>query len=171
MNPALSIPPPNDSPQVRAAAWVLPLATALAAGLGGLASTQAPTFYAELMRPAWAPPSWLFGPVWSLLYAAMALAAFWVARTPHRLRVTALSLFGLQLLANAAWSWLFFRWHDGALALADLVLLWLLLAATAALFFRIRRASGWLMLPVLAWVTFAGALNVAVWRLNPALLA
>lgn len=165
--PASRRPPdarPDRSP------WLYPGLTALAAVAGGLASGDAPSFYAQLVKPDAAPPAAVFGPVWGVLYVMMAVAAYLVARTRHAWREAALAAFVAQLVANAAWSWLFFRLHDGALALAELSVLWLLVAATLGLFMRIRRAAGWLMAPVLAWVSFAGWLNFVVWRSNPGLL-
>ena len=149
--------------------WVL--ASAVAAALGGLASMQASTFYKELARPEWAPPAYVFGPVWTLLYAMMAVAAWLVWRQGgFRAARTALSLFLVQLAANALWSWLFFAWHRGAGAFADIVLLWLLIVATVIGFWRVRALAGVLLLPYLVWVSFASALNFAVWQLNPQVL-
>jgi len=149
--------------------WLL-LAFA-AAAIGALATMEAKSFYAILVRPSWAPPGWVFGPVWTVLYALMGLAAWLVWRSggfkAHR---TALVLFVLQLAANALWSWLFFTWHQGAVAFAEILVLWALIAATAASFWRLNTLAGVLMVPYLAWVTFASALNFAVWQLNPGLL-
>lgn len=142
-----------------------------AAGIGAVASAQAPAFYAQLAQPRWAPPASVFGPVWTVLYALMAVAAWLVGReSPQPARRRALALFGVQLAANALWSWLFFAWHLGAWALADIVLLWLLVAATLVQFWRLHALAGALLLPYLAWISFALALNLALWRLNPQLL-
>jgi tryptophan-rich sensory protein len=81
-----------------------------------------------------------------------------------------LKLYAVQLLANALWTWLFFAWRQGLLALAEIVVLWLLIAATMAAFWRYSRLAAVLLLPYLAWVSFAGALNFALWRSNPAVL-
>lgn len=143
----------------------------LAATIGAAASIQAGSFYAELIRPDWAPPSSVFGPVWTVLYAMMAIAAWLVWRVGGfgTARI-ALALFCLQLVLNALWSWLFFGWHLGALALADILGLWVLLAATLVAFWRISRLAGALLVPYLLWVSFACALNHAVWQLNPQIL-
>ena len=142
-----------------------------AAGLGAAASVHAGPFYAQLARPAWAPPASLFGPVWTVLYALMAIAAWSVWRVAgFGAARAALGLFLVQLAANALWSWLFFGWHRGALAFADILLLWVLIAATLLAFWRIRPLAGALLLPYLAWVSFAAVLNVAVWQANPRLL-
>lgn len=149
--------------------WLL-LCFAVAA-LGAVASLDARDFYAELVQPAWAPPGWVFGPVWTALFALMALAAWLVWREGGFARQrTALVLFLLQLAFNALWSWLFFAWHMGGPAFFDILVLWLLIAATAIAFWRVSTAAGILLLPYLAWVSFAAFLNLAVWQLNPGLL-
>lgn len=145
--------------------------TAAAGALGSLASVRAPAFYAELVRPAWAPPASWFGPVWTTLYLLMAVAAWLVWRerdAPGRDR--ALVLFVVQLALNALWSWLFFGWRLGALAFVDVLLLFALIAATLAAFLRVRRVAGLLLVPYLLWVGFASALTWAVWQRNPGLL-
>ena len=140
------------------------------AAVGALASMDAGDFYAALQRPAWAPPASLFGPVWTVLYLLMAIAAAMVWRSGVDARKGALGLFVAQLGLNGLWSWLFFAFHLGALAFIDIVALALLVLATIVAFWRIRPLAGALLLPYLAWVGFAAALNLAVWRLNPALL-
>lgn len=145
--------------------------TFAAAGIGAMASTGAGEFYAQLDRPGWAPPASVFGPVWTLLYALMAFAAWSVWRI--RGAATAprtLALYVVQLLVNALWSWLFFGIHSGAAAFAGAVLLFALVAACAFAFWRVRRLAGMLMMPYLAWVGFACVLTWQVWRLNPQLL-
>jgi translocator protein len=127
----------------------------------------APEWYRELERPAWSPPSWLFGPVWTALYTLMGVAAWLVWLQRHRRAVgAALGVFLLQLVPNALWSYLFFGLQRMDLALADIGLLWVLIAVTVALFWRVRRAAALLLLPYLAWVTFATALNAALLRMN-----
>jgi tryptophan-rich sensory protein len=160
-----------DAPrgQWRAVA-VLLLAVATAATLGGLASVNASAFYAQLAKPAWAPPAQLFGPVWALLYVLMSVAAVLVWRARGNFSGIALTLFFVQLAANALWSWLFFHQHLGLVALLDLALLWMLLVATLCAFWQVQRAAALLLLPYLVWTGFALALNAAVWHLNPALL-
>jgi benzodiazapine receptor len=151
-------------------AWLsLRIATS---AIGAWASANARSFYADLVQPAWAPPGWVFGPVWSVLFLAMAVAAWWVWRDPRdsQARTLALGLFVVQLGANALWSWLFFAWQLGGLAFAEVLLLWALIAATMVAFWRIRPAAGLLLVPYLAWVTFASVLNFTLWRLNPTVL-
>jgi translocator protein len=142
-----------------------------AAAVGAVASAGAGSFYEQLVRPTWAPPGWLFAPVWTILYALMAVAA-WLIWRVHRFNAgrTALALFMAQLGANALWTWVFFVWREGALAFAEVVLLWCLIVATIVSFRRLNAVAASLLLPYLAWVTFASALTLAVWRLNPDLL-
>jgi translocator protein len=147
-------------------------ASFVAGGVGAVASANASGFYGQLLQPSWAPPAWVFGPVWSALYILIGVAA-WLVWRSHGFRGAsgALGVFVVQLLANALWTWLFFKWHLGAAALAEILVLWLLIAATALAFWRLHRLAALLLLPYLAWVSFAAALTFSLWRLNPSLLA
>lgn len=150
-------------------AWLV--VTAVAAGIGSAASINAGSFYVDLVRPDWAPPSWVFGPVWTVLYVLMGVAAWLVWRVGGFAAArTALSLYLVQLAVNALWTWLFFGWQLGALAFADILLLWVLIAATIAAFWRVSRLAAGLLVPYLLWVSYAAALNFAVWQLNPQVL-
>ena len=143
----------------------------VAAAVGALASVQAATFYQHLAQPSWAPPPSVFGPVWSVLYALMGVAAWLIWREGGwRRQRGVLMLFVIQLTVNALWSWLFFAWHQGALAFVDIVLLWLLIVACLIGFWRVRALAGVLLLPYFCWVSFALVLNFAVWQLNPQIL-
>lgn len=143
----------------------------VAAGIGAAASINASSFYADLVRPDWAPPSSVFGPVWTVLYALMGVAAWLVWRAEgFRAARIPLILFLVQLGVNALWSWLFFAWHLGALAFADILLLWFLIATTLVLFWRVGFVAGALLVPYLLWVSFALVLCYSVWQLNPQLL-
>lgn len=145
------------------AAW-LALSFA-AAAMGGLFLPG--EWYAGLRKPAWNPPNGIFAPVWTALYTIMAVAAWLVwRRGGFAGQRRALSLFLLQLLFNALWSPLFFGLRNPALGFLDIVLLWLALLATMITFWKARRLAGALLLPYLAWVTFASALNLTLWRLN-----
>ena len=151
------------------AGWII--MSFIAAAVGAAASIQAGSFYTQLVRPGWAPPPSVFGPVWSVLYALMGIAAWLVWREGGwRSAGTALGLFLVQLALNALWSWLFFGWHRGAPAFADILLLWALILATLVAFWRIRPLAGVLLLPYLLWVSFAAVLNYSVWQLNPEIL-
>lgn len=165
------MPRPSTVAQALGLAGWLVLVLA-AAATGAIASADAASFYEQLNRPAWAPPASAFGPVWSVLYLLMGVAAWLVWREQGTSRrAAALILFVVQLGANALWSWLFFAWRNGALAFADVVLLLGLIVITTALFWRIRRLAAVLMLPYLVWVCLASALTWSVWRNNPALLS
>ena len=116
--------------------------------LGAKPSIQAGPFYTQLQRPDWAPPPTIFGPVWTVLYVLMGIAAWLVWRVGgFRAAKSALTLFLVQLALNALWSWLFFGWHRGALAFADILLLWALIVATLIAFWRIRPLAGALLVP------------------------
>lgn len=147
--------------------------TFAAAAIGSAGSRNSATFYAGLVQPSWAPPASVFGPVWTILYALMAIAAWlvWRERAFNRDNVVlALGFFVAQLLLNALWSWLFFAWHEGALAFVDIIALWMLIVVTLVLFWRVHPVAGVLLLPYLIWVSFAAALNFTTWRLNPQIL-
>ena len=142
-----------------------------ASAVGAVASIQAKSFYSQLAQPEWAPPAFLFGPVWTALYALMAIAAWLVWRSGgFRSNRFALSLFLVQLALNALWSGLFFAWQRGALAFVDIVLLWILIVATLVAFWRVRPLAGALLIPYLLWVSFASVLNYSLWQLNPQFL-
>jgi tryptophan-rich sensory protein len=155
--------------------WVgllLWLALCAAVGfIGAIASVDAKDFYSVLDKPAWAPPPPVFGPVWTVLYVLMGVAAWLVWRERGWAQASgALTLFVAQLALNALWSWLFFAWEMGGLALADIILMWALILATLLAFARVRKLAGWLLVPYLLWVTFAAALNCSVWLRNPQLM-
>lgn len=147
------------------------IVTFTAAALGAIASATAGSFYQELTQPSWAPPAWLFGPVWSALYAMMAVSAWLVWRQPSgRKTKLALGIFLVQLATNALWSWLFFKWHLGALAFVEVLLLWCLIVANVVAFWRLQKVAAVLLLPYLIWVSFAAALCYTMWQLNPDVL-
>jgi len=124
-------------------------------------------WYAGLAKPAWTPPDWLFPVAWALLYLSIAVSGWLVWRKLGlRQAVIPYSLYALQLVLNAAWSWLFFGLHRMDLAFIGIVVLWLTILATIVAFYRVQPAAGLLLVPYLIWVGFATALNLAVWRLN-----
>jgi tryptophan-rich sensory protein len=142
--------------------------TFAASAIGAVASIDAQSFYGQLIQPSWAPPPSVFGPVWTTLYAMMAIAAWLVWRSGGiSANRTAFVLFAVQLALNALWSWLFFAWGYGALAFAEVVLLWIFIAATLIAFWRVSRLACLLLVPYLLWVSFASALNYSLWQLNP----
>src|SRR5690348_3873708 len=137
-----------------------------AAGLGSLLTTSARRpWCAYLNKPRWTPHNWLFGPVWTILFIAMAIAAWLVCRKVG-LTAAPMQLFLLQLLLNVAWSALFCRLRSPGLAFAEIVMLWFAILTTSIEFWRAVPAAGWLPLPYLIWVSYAAALNFSIWRLN-----
>ena len=143
----------------------------VASAIGAIASIQAESFYQQLTQPAWAHPAWVFGPVWTTLYAMMAISAWLVWRVEgFRAHSTALNLFLVQLAVNSLWSWLFFAWHLGSLSFIDIILLWLLIVLTLLAFWRVRVLAGLLLVPYLLWVSFAAVLTYSIWQLNPEML-
>jgi benzodiazapine receptor len=126
-------------------------------------------WYASLAKPAWTPPTWVFGPAWTILYAMMAVAAWRLWRRlgarPHESR-RALVLFAVQLALNLSWTPVFFGMQRPDLALVVILVLWLAIAATIVAAWKACKTAAALLVPYLAWVTFATALNAAIWRLN-----
>lgn len=139
--------------------------------IGAAASIQAKDLYREMVQPVWAPAPWVFAPVWSILYAMMGVAAWLVWRSGgFKLHKTALVGFLIQLMLNGLWSWLFFAWRLGDLALLEIILLWVSITVTLVLFWRVNRLAGMLLMPYLIWVSFASALNYSLLMLNQDLL-
>ena len=139
-------------------------AVALAAGIGALGVQGTTAEYNGLEQPGWAPSSWLFGPVWTVLYVMIGIAGWLVWQRAGWGRETA--VWAAQLVLNAIWTPLFFGAGRYGLAFLDIVALWLLIGVTVALFRRVSRPAALLLLPYWAWVTYASALNLAIWRLN-----
>jgi translocator protein len=142
----------------------------LAAGIIGAFSTQSSvaSWYPTLVKPSWTPPPWIFAPAWTALYIIMAIAAWLVWKSDTRFAGVRLAmiLFFIQLALNALWSPLFFGLQSPGLALIDIILLVIVLALAVWAFLTVRIMAGLLMLPYLAWVLFAAALNFAIWRMN-----
>lgn len=141
------------------------LASFLAAGIGSAATaTAVREWYPALAKPAWTPPPWVFGPVWTVLYVTMAIAAWLVWRRAGW--CGALGWWTAQLALNALWSPVFFGMHRPDLAFAVIVALWIAIAGTTVAFWQISTLAGILFMPYWLWVSFAAALNFAIWRLN-----
>lgn len=141
-------------------AWI---AITFCAPLGGLFGMPG-AWYDALVKPSWNPPAWVFGPVWTLLYIMMAVAAWWVWRRSGWGAPLYAYLF--QLVLNAAWTPIFFGAHELGWALVEIVVLWVAILVTMLAFYRVSRVAGWMFVPYLAWVTFAAFLNFTLWRLN-----
>lgn len=141
------------------------------AAIGAVGSASAPQIYAQLNQPSWSPPAYLFGPVWTVLYLMIAVSFWLIAIQPHSdNRSVALRVFTVQLVLNGLWSWTFFAWQQGALALVNIILLWLFIVWTMKLNKPLNKWASYLLAPYLAWVTFATVLNWAMWHLNPEML-
>jgi tryptophan-rich sensory protein len=143
------------------------------AGISGMwTAGEVAGWYRTLTRPSFAPPDWVFGPVWTLLYAMMAIAAWLVATsnasTPAAVaaRNWGVAIFLVQLALNFGWSLIFFRWHAIGAALIEVIVMWLAIGATILLFSKSSKIAALLLVPYLAWVTFASALNAGFWFLN-----
>lgn len=139
-----------------------------AGGVGAIATTpEIDGWYKTLAKPPWNPPDSVFGPVWTTLFVLMGVAAWLVwQRGGSQARAFPFALFGLQLVLNVAWSWIFFGLHQPGWAFVEIVFLWLAIMSTTVLFFRCSKIAGWLLVPYLAWVSFAGVLNFTIWRMN-----
>lgn len=159
------------SPRIRWIGLVMFIIVCLGAGgLGAIATTpEIEGWYKTIEKPSWNPPDYVFGPVWTTLFVMMAIAA-WLVWKPAGFKAAALPLthFAIQLVLNVAWSWIFFGMHQPGWAFVEIVILWLAIVATTVAFFRCSKIAGWLMVPYLAWVSFASVLNFTIWRLNAA---
>jgi tryptophan-rich sensory protein len=141
----------------------------LAAAFGS--SFEAGTWYQTMNKPSWTPPGWLFGPVWAVLYVMIALAAWKVWMTGHYARQSALAWWGLQLILNAAWSWLFFGLHRPGWAWLEMALLIVVVALCIRAFRPLSKPAANLMVPYLLWLVFAWVLNLAIWTMNGGLFS
>lgn len=145
---------------------LLPL---LVGGIAGFfTASSVKTWFITLNKPSFNPPSYVFAPVWTTLYIMMGIAFYlvWIKATDTALQRKAMTVYFIQLLLNFCWSFLFFYIERPDLAFIDIVLLWISIVATLVLFYRISKPAGWLLVPYLLWVSFASALNYAIWQLN-----
>lgn len=149
---------------------IIAIAVSELAGIVGSVFTVSaiPNWYAGLVKPALNPPSWVFGPVWTTLYALMGIAVFlvWKAGWEKKEVRIALGIFGVQLFLNAIWSIVFFGLQSPSWALANIVALWLAIVWTMLVFYKISKPAAYLLVPYLLWVSFASYLNYAIWILN-----
>jgi translocator protein len=152
------------NPWIVLAGFVL-LCLAVGGVAGALTASSVTTWFPTLVKPSFNPPSWLFAPVWTTLYILMAVAAWRVWRKVATLN-GALGWFYVQLFLNFMWSFLFFSAHMLLGALIEIVVMWLAIAITLRAFWKIDRPAGWMLVPYLAWVSFATVLNASLWWLN-----
>lgn len=149
--------------------WLLLISFVVVCELVGISGSvftvrAIPTWYARLKKPAFSPPNWLFGPVWTILYALQGIAAYLVFQ--HADNEPAFACFIFQLVLNAIWTPLFFGAKRIGAALAEIILMLIFIIITTVLFFTVTAIAGWLMIPYVAWVSFATALNYKIWELN-----
>ncbi|MDQ7814578.1 MAG: TspO/MBR family protein [Patescibacteria group bacterium] len=140
-----------------------------AGAIGSIFTASAiPTWYATLVRPSFAPPNWLFGPVWTTLYALMGISLYlvWSSGWKRREVKIAVSVFLVHLALNAAWSWMFFGLRSPITGLIGIIGIWVFIVALFFLFRRIKPLAAYLLIPYFLWVSFASAVNFELWRLN-----
>jgi len=145
------------------------VACLLLGGISGIATKSAIMgWYSTLIKPSFNPPNWIFGPAWTLLYILMAIAfaLIWNAGTEKKEVKKAMKLFGLQLILNLIWSFLFFTMQNPAIAFIDIVILLIVINSTIRHFAAINKTAGYLLIPYLLWVSFATLLNGSIWYLN-----
>ena len=139
-----------------------------AGGVGALLTNpEIDGWYRELAKPSWNPPNSVFAPVWTLLFILMGIALWRVRQSPFCPGVKYAQIsFGIQLVLNVAWSGIFFAMHQPFWAFIEILFLWMAILVTLVLFFRVSRFAGFMLVPYLAWVTFATILNFSIWQLN-----
>jgi benzodiazapine receptor len=139
-------------------------------GLGGLATTEeVNTWYLLINKPEWNPPNWVFAPVWTTLYALMGAALYLVWQQQNVKPIhkkIGIAIFIVQLLLNFLWSFIFFKWHAMGWAVIEIAFLWLAIVLTIVMFYKVQKLAAWILLPYLAWVSFATFLTFTLWRLN-----
>lgn len=142
--------------------------TVVLGAVGGLVTAaEIPVWYAGLNKPAFNPPNWLFGPVWTMLYLLMGISCFLVWKLPVTVqRNKALALFIIQFVLNFCWSFIFFGMHELGWALIEMGILWMAILLTIIHFSKLSKTAAWLLVPYIAWVSFAFILNAAIWKLN-----
>jgi benzodiazapine receptor len=158
-------------PYVKIAKFIAAIGVCQAAGLIGTVFTTPaiPTWYAALEKPALTPPSWVFGPVWTLLFLLMGIALYlvWIRGWEQKDVRVAMSIFGLQLVLNILWSFFFFGLQMPFAALIEIILLWIAIAITIFSFLRVSVPAAILLVPYIVWVSFAAYLNYGIYLLNP----
>ena len=150
---------------LKAIGWVLLCQMAGIIG-AGLTATSVQTWYVTLNKPWFSPPNWLFGPAWLTLYTLMGLATFWVSQKKSKESQQAVKIFLVHLVLNALWSPVFFGLKQVFLALILIVTIWVFIVILIKKYWKINKISAVLLVPYLAWVSFASLLNLAIWRLN-----
>ncbi len=147
-------------------AIVICVATGLLSGF--LSNSGSGPWFDSLVKPEWNPPSSIFGPVWTMLYLMMGISLYlvWKSNAPEPQKKQAMWLFAFQLFLNFWWSMIFFKFHAIGLAFAEIIMLWVLILFTIIYFSKISKLAAWLLVPYIAWVSFAAILNYTIWTLN-----
>ena len=145
---------------------LIPLVTGFVSGF--FTSGGVKGWYATANKPSFNPPAWIFAPVWTLLYILMGIALYlvWKSNPPKQLKKTAIVLFAVQLALNFCWSFIFFYFQQTGWAFVEIIAMWLMIQLTIIYFGKISRTAAWLLIPYLAWVSFAALLNYSIWQLN-----
>lgn len=145
---------------------VLPLAVGAVAGM--FTASEINGWFQTIEKPAWQPPNWVFGPVWTVLYILMGVALYlvWKKDAPKGVRRMAITLWIIQLVFNFLWSFIFFKEHQLDWALAEILVLWFFILLTILYFARISKVAAWLMVPYISWVSFASLLTFTIYELN-----
>ncbi len=148
------------------------IAVAIPLVVGGISGyftvTGVESWYLTIQKPTWNPPNWVFGPVWTTLYVMMGIALFlvWKEDTSRELKAIAFILFGVQLLLNFFWSFIFFKLEQPGWAFAEILVLWTAILACIFAFGQVNKTAAWLLVPYISWVSFATILNGTIWKLN-----
>ncbi len=146
---------------------ICPLVCLVLGFLSGVATADSiSTWYAQLIKPGWNPPNWLFGPVWSILYILMGVSLAMVLNSTSTLKTKAVIVFSVQLILNLAWSYIFFVQKNMGGALIEIIFLLIFIIVTIVSFYPIRKTASYLLLPYLCWVAFASFLNYTIYSLN-----
>ena len=137
-------------------------------GLGGIVTSgEIANWYAGLHKPSFNPPNYLFGPVWSLLYLLMGISLYLIWKEPaSSAKTKSIIIFFIQFALNFCWSFIFFKFHQTGIAFAEIILMWIFILLTIISFSKLSKTAAWLLVPYIAWVSFASLLNCSIWQLN-----
>jgi tryptophan-rich sensory protein len=144
----------------------IPVAVGAISGFFTISGVE--SWYQTIAKPSWNPPNWIFGPVWTTLYILMGIALYliWKSESSDILKKTAIALFSVQLILNFFWSLIFFNQHQVGWALAEIIMMWVVILLTIFAFANVNKTAAWLLVPYIAWVSFATILNYTIWQLN-----
>ena len=145
---------------------IIPVAIGATAGF--FTATGVDSWYQTINKPSWNPPSWIFAPVWTILYIMMGIALFlvWKSNNNEALKKRAMILFFVQLVLNFFWSFIFFDQQQPGWALVEIIAMWVAILLTIFAFAKVNKIAAWLLVPYISWVSFASILNYTIWQLN-----